>query len=460
VASKLGLRFLDNAHNERDNVRNERDLVAFPAGVAYGKRELRAIAALERHAMPRNYRRKQTSQAMHDTLYDLATKPQELYAFKRAPTAFVDGKSGLSPAERRALASRHAGQIWLAMKRTARDIAVEFVERVVRDPTLASRYAEMCRQRRDQNDGAASVSQWLKVHGFEITPDDVSEALADIAANAPGFFTATYHTFWDNQPGPVIVISKDAVIVDGVRIRRTVYANSVLKWSAADGNQSSAELALAVGSEDRRRASLDDAGGPEFRGTYWCAGQPQPGSRNLIGMSGAYTAAGIAGDGGDPLTVREGAYQTYVRQSGGIPLSDGLTLERRNGTMTMAHRGCEVKRARYARNVISCSVDGNAGNGSIYFFRKRGAPSEPATNRFIGKIWKADETSPERSNWLGCVGTLSNPHAAAQDAELECTASVTGLNLAIGVAALRVWKDGTEAGARSAPRDLAGLLAP
>jgi hypothetical protein len=327
-------------------------------------------------------------------------------------------------------------------------MAVEFVERVIRDPALAYQYAEVCRERRDRNDRAASVSQWLKLRGFEITPDDVSEALADIAANSLGFYAATYHTVWDNQPGPVIVISKDAIIVDGVQIRRSVYTDSVLKWSAADGNPSSAELAVLVGTNDHWRASLDDARGPELSGTYWCAGQTQPGSRNLIGMSGAYTAEGI-GNGGDPLTAWEGEYQTYVRQSGDtFRRCDGLTLERRDGPISIAHRGDEVKRLRYARNVVSWSVDdGNAGNGSIYFFRKRGAPSEPANNRFFGKIWEADQAPPVRSNWLGCVGFLGDPNAAARDAELEYTATVTGMkNLAIGVAALQLWKDGARPG--------------
>jgi hypothetical protein len=454
AASKLGLRLLNDADNERDRV-------AFPAGVSYGERELQAVAELERHAIPRNYRRTRTSQAMYDTLYDLATKPAELYTFKRAPTVFVDGKSGLSPAERRALAMRHGWHIWLAMKRTARESAVEFVERVIRDPALASRYAEVCRQLRGQNDGATSVSQWLKIRGFEITPDDVSGALADIAANALGFFAATYHTLWDNQPGPVIVIGKDAVSVDGVEIRHSVYNDSILKWSAAAGNASSAELALAVGSGDGWQASLDDAGGPELRGTYWCVGQTRPGSRNLIGASGAYTAEGIA-DGGDPLSAWEGEYHTYVRQSGApFRPSDGLTLERRDGTISVAHRGCEVKRLRYTGNVASWSVDdGNAGNGSVYFFSKRGGPSEPATNRFFGKIWEADQTPPARSNWLGCAGSLSNLGDAARDAEVEYTATVTGMNVAIGVAALRVWKDGTEAGASCVSREVAGALAP
>ena len=102
---------------------------------------------------------------------------------------------------------------------------------------------------------------------------------------------------------------------------------------------------------------------------------------------------------------------------------------------------------------------GNAGNGSIYFFRKLGASSDPATNRFIGKIWEADQTPPARSNWLGCVASLSNPGDAARDAEVEYSATVTGMNLAIGVAALRVWKDGTEAGAPCVSRDLGGALA-
>jgi hypothetical protein len=460
VASKLGLRLYNNAHNERDNAHNERDRVAFPAGVPYGGRESRAVAELERHTIPRNYRRTRTSQAMYDTLYDLATKPAELYTFSRAPTVFVDGRSGLSPAERRALVSRHAGHIRLVMKRTARDSAVEFVERVIRDPALASRYAELCRQFRDENDGATSVSCWLKRRGFEITPEDVTEALADVAANSLGFFAATYHTVWDNEPGPVIVISKDAVTVDGVQIRGSAYANSVLKWSAAAGNASSAELALAVGSDDRPRTSLDDATGPELRGKYWCAGQTQPGSRNLIGVSGAYTAEGIA-DGGDPLSAWEGEYQTYVRQSGAaFRPSDGLTLERRDGTISVAHRGCEVKRLRYTGNVASWSVDdGNAGNGSIYFFSKRGAPSEPATNRFFGKIWEADQTPPARSNWLGCAGSLSNLGDAARDAEVEYTATVTGKNVAIGVAALRLWQDETEAGTACVSPDLGGAPA-
>jgi precorrin-6B methylase 1 len=454
VASKFGLRL------RNDNADSERDRVAFPAGHPYGERELTAVAELEHHAIPRNYRRTRTSQAMYDTLYDLATKPEELYAFKRAPAVFVDGKSGLSSAERRALVSRHGGHIRLVMKRTARDSAVEFVERVIRDPALASRYAELSRQFRDENDGATSVSCWLKRRGFEITPEDVTEALAHVAANSLGFFAATYHTVWDNEPGPVIVISKDAVTVDGVQIRGSAYANSVLKWSAAAGNASSAELALAVGSDDRRRTSLDDATGPELRGTYWCAGQTQPGSRNLIGVSGAYTAEGIA-DGGDPLSAWEGEYQTYVRQSGAaFRPSDGLTLERRDGTISVAHRGCEVKRLRYTGNVASWSVDdGNAGNGSIYFFSKRGAPSEPATNRFFGKIWEADQTPPARSNWLGCAVSLSNLGDAARDAEVEYTATVTGKNVAIGVAALRLWQDETEAGTACVSPDLGGAPA-
>jgi hypothetical protein len=33
AASKLGLRLLDNAHNEQDNAHNKRDLVAFPAAL-------------------------------------------------------------------------------------------------------------------------------------------------------------------------------------------------------------------------------------------------------------------------------------------------------------------------------------------------------------------------------------------------------------------------------------------
>jgi hypothetical protein len=94
-----------------------------------------------------------------------------------------------------------------------------------------------------------------------------------------------------------------------------------------------------------------------------------------------------------------------------------------------------------------------------------GAPSEPAANRLIGKIWEADQIPPVLSNWPGCVGSLTDLAAAARDAELEYTATVAGVNPAMGVAALRVWRDGTEAGASRVWRDLgalasAGFLTP
>jgi hypothetical protein len=58
------------------------------------------------------------------------------------------------------------------------------------------------------------------------------------------------------------------------------------------------------------------------------------------------------------------------------------------------------------------------------------------------------------------VGSLSDPNAGSHDAKLEYTATVTGMNLAIGAAALRVWKDGKEAGAPCVSRGLGDALAP
>jgi Tetrapyrrole (Corrin/Porphyrin) Methylases len=419
---------------------------AYPPNEPYSQRDLQAIAALDKHTTPPNYKKTRATSTMFQIIYQLATDPKTLAKYRASPEKFVASTSGLRPSEASALASSHPGRIWMAMKATPQQVAAEFVQAELRTPTLAQQYSAVLKENQNQQNGEANIAAWLKAHGYDTTADDVYQAFLQMQNEQLDFYDSNYGTTLNGATGPTVLIRNGAVTVNGIVINKFTYAHSTLSWNEADGNPSSAVLNLQVLTSDAGKPlPANSYIGPQFFGIYWAKGATKPAMTNIygrVGVAPSGTGGGPSPVAGTPLSNWDDTYETYLADATGKYQPDSkLVVATTGNTSTVTYAGAVIKNYQYTNDTLSWSTQNdNATNVSIYFYvNKTKTSTNPAIgNQFSGKRWAAGASTPTNANFFGQLGTAANPNAAASDGGTAAEWKQIGINLGVGVATMLV----------------------
>lgn len=143
------------------------------------------------HLIPPGYKFNFASEALYQTLLDLALEPRAQAAFRADPRDYLMKCEGLTADERRNLLLQHHGVTRMMLKRDPDKDAVRFVGDAMLKPDLAREY-------RDRQ-GAASqavterkialgeyegkVTKWLRQKGYTTTPSAITRAMDNVHVN-------------------------------------------------------------------------------------------------------------------------------------------------------------------------------------------------------------------------------------------------------------------------------------
>ncbi|CAH0055790.1 unnamed protein product [Clonostachys solani] len=412
----------------------------------YGKRETAAVKALDNHKSPKNYKKTRCSPALFHALKTLATDTRAARSYKKSPGGFAAGIEGLRADEKKALVSGNTGLLRLAMKASTTDVATQFVQAELRNPTLATQYASILKDNLNKPDGNANVEKWLEDQGYSTTIDAIYQAWEKMINSNLDTFDSVYATLVDKKAGPTVVIQKGGVSVNGKAIVGFTYSASTLSWNASDGNASSAVLHLQVLTDDDGKPLPPDAYiGPQFYGIYWAKDASKPSSTNAYGKIGVAPGPdpGPPPVKPTPLSTFYDNYQTYLKDATGKYQKDStLVVAAGSGTdSTVTYGGKTIQKFVYSNQTLSWSAaDGNNTSGSISFYVNTNPTQTNPTpgNQFAGKQWASGATAPTGSNFFGQIGSSSNPDGASADAAAAAQWRMVGINLGVGIAVVLI----------------------
>ncbi len=104
---------------------------------SYTPRELSAVAQLETHCPPPEYKPTRVSSEMYRAVQELSLSPVRLAQLRSAPEDFLRHYPGLTANERVALIAHHAGLLRRVMRRSTLEVADAFVRQLIADPMLS-----------------------------------------------------------------------------------------------------------------------------------------------------------------------------------------------------------------------------------------------------------------------------------------------------------------------------------
>lgn len=433
MAARLGLRIIPGAKGITG---------PYPIDKPYSEADKAAVAALDTHVLPKNYRRLRATPALRSAMQKLALEPASQRLYLKSPAAFASTITGLRSNERRALETGRPYPIVSAMKASSTDEANQFVQDVLRSPTLAQQWSDEVVKYSQTEDGADQITAWLVSKGYDTTFEEVLTAFNTAANQSLDFYDSSYNTQLDNTTaGPSVVIQKGQVHVDGKNIVMFNYENSKLTWSASDGNDSTASLTMEMLTTNPDGTPLPDNSyvGPEFYGTYQTKGATS--ASQIIGRVGTIPD----GSGGDhlkdgvELSTFNDTYQTYVKDASGTYQRDASTLIVDAPNVTYGDQ--PLKNFTWANGTLTASTeDGNAWNLSLLFYvNTTPSDSNPtAGNQFSGKRWAAGATAPTAANMFGQIGSASNPAATGSALDNSSMWTTLAINVAVGYAGMKL----------------------
>jgi hypothetical protein len=390
-----------------------------------------AIAALKSHVPPANYKKLRCSPAIKTVVKSLALDPIAQARFKASPAKFASTLSGLRPVELAAIVSARPYAIVSAMKATSGDVATQFVLAVIRSPTLAAQWGSENKSVNGNINGNDILIHWLKSKGYDTTIHDVDAAFEAACDHLLEFYDLSYTTQIDGQSGPTIVIRKGVVTAGGKKINKSSFVQSLLTWSASDGNGSSASLTFVVYTEQTGNPLPSNAYlGPQFYGTYW-TGADKASQANAFGRIGPIPP-NIKGPSteGSKIDQFSDTYVTYI-----LGAKDSTFVI--EGTK-VTYDG-QVQTYTWSNNVLTATTkDKNKWNLILTFHVNTKSTSTNPTlgNQFSGKRWAAGDAVPSKANMFGQVGTSSNPARTEAALGTVTTLEFAGINLTAGVASM------------------------
>lgn len=402
----------------------------------YSDRDKAAVKALDIHALPKNYKRLRASPHLANAMKELAVDPKSRALFKKAPAAFVATHPYLRPSERTALSSSKTWTIHAAMKASPADIAAEFVQACLRDPTLSQQWFANAKLYKN---GAGTLNDWLKSKGYDTTVNEVDSAWSGELGQGLDIYSTTYSTLIGGKVGPLLIISKGTVTFDSVKIKKFTFASSVLSWSQTDGNASTVRITLVVLTDDDGKPLPPGSYiGPMFSGTLTDANHAA--NTTFLGRVGDFPKPSTPSDpptgptDGTKLDQYDSTYSTYSKSGGSWSGDVDFVVD----APTVTYDGKALQNIKWTNSNLSVSTaDGNPVNLAIYFFyNKPSSSNKTAGNQFFGRRWNAGETPPADGNFMGQIGQSSNPSSQAGASSWQSILKTVAINLAAGVASM------------------------
>lgn len=140
------------------------------------------------HHIPPGYKYSYASEALYQTLLELALDQRAQAAFRANPRSYLASREGLTSDEIRNLMLQHHGVTRMMFKRDPEGEAVRFVGDALLQPDLAQAYRD-CQHAAATGVSAGSlplgayegeVATWLRSKGYATTPAAITRATADI----------------------------------------------------------------------------------------------------------------------------------------------------------------------------------------------------------------------------------------------------------------------------------------
>ena len=197
---------------------------------AYGPREKQAISSLSGWKCPATYRPAIRSGASR-LLIDVSTNPKKLLKYLKNPKKLMK-KYGITPAEISSLTSSVPQNVLLVVKPYSCTVALAVVRRLSTDPSFASAYSTAANSFYSTYNGEEKLIEWLKLQGYEITPEAIDEKLKEIRRICYMMWVGNYAT---TIPDVTIGIQSDKVLVSGVLLHAFAFKDGVISWSAGGG---------------------------------------------------------------------------------------------------------------------------------------------------------------------------------------------------------------------------------
>ena len=413
---------------------------AFAVGNPYGARELAAIKALDNYVVPKNYRKTRTSPEMYEALSKLALDPKAVVKYNASPKRFAASYPDLTPAESSALVKGHSGSLRMVLKADATDVAKQFVQAEIRNPSLANQYATICKQNQNQSNGNDNIAAWLKSQGYDTTVNDVWTAYQAMLNQDLDVYDSQYVTQLNGATGPVVTIQDNTIYVAGTAIQKPSYASNTLSWNASDGNASTATLHFQLlTADDGKPLPAGAYVGPQFFGIFSTPGQATVTASNFFGKVGSVPGPSPATS--SQISTWFATYTTYIKDSSGTFQKDStmIVADAGSGKASVTYKGVTIKNSTYSNETLSWTMkDSNSQYVSISFYMNK-PPTEKnptAGPQFSGKLWTVDGQTPAQPNFWGQVGSSANPTTASSGASSASFYKTLGINLAVGAGSM------------------------
>jgi len=140
------------------------------------------------HAVPPGYKFSHASQALYETLYELAVNAKAQRAYREDPGGYMNARDGLTEGDRHYLRMRHMGIIRMMFKAEPEREAERFVDDALRRPYLADSYqaqqqvehAALSREEITPSQYQSALCKWLLAQGYATTPAAVTKAIGAV----------------------------------------------------------------------------------------------------------------------------------------------------------------------------------------------------------------------------------------------------------------------------------------
>jgi hypothetical protein len=394
MAAKLGLKIKIESHDTISNpTAVELGHPVAPSVGAYTKTALQAIAQLRNHETPQDYKPSRPSPAFYELVKDLSLKPALLEEFLQNPHSVLRRHPDLTPSERAALVGNRFGGVRLVMQRSTKEVAEEFVRKVLRDISLSRRYDMALRRRPSSATGPEAIRAALIELGYDTTAADVSEAFSNVLNEELATWEGDYQLIVDGNERHTLSVKKTEVLLDSNPIHDYEFSAATLTWN--EGNTSSADLRFFVFTAMDGEPLADGAYvGPQCRGVLWTRGAERPSKENTVGKVGVFGVDNLVDPtAADPLSLWSGAYETHLLSTRGTwAAGPTVALDGSNGKRRLLVDGQPVAQWSYSNGILGWLQPGSSYCGSVTFFQERvGSDVEGA---FVGRLWRGSERTP------------------------------------------------------------------